>query len=82
MIMQPACADQWGNPAAQRRQSVAWRRPSTVLRTSQPRILAVARLVANLVIAASDKPNAENPIVQLLPIGGEEELRQVVSASL
>jgi hypothetical protein len=34
----------------------------------------------NLVIAALDTPNADGPIVQLFPTGGNEELWQVVSA--
>jgi hypothetical protein len=35
----------------------------------------------NLVLAASDNPNADSPIVQLFPRGGDEELWQVVSVS-
>ncbi len=35
----------------------------------------------NLLIAASDKPDANGPVVQLFPRGGDEELWQVVSVS-
>jgi hypothetical protein len=43
--------------------------------------LRIASRQNNLVIAASDKPDADGPIVQLFPRGGDEELWKVVSVS-
>ena len=41
----------------------------------------IVSLQNNLVVAALDKPDANSPIVQLFPKGGDNELWQVVTVA-